>query len=108
MNLAHEFKKEDREYYRYEYACHECGRSDRGLELHHIKGRKNHEHHLSSIFNSRLLCKFCHDKILHTKEEEERFVLETMRFLKEQNYQPKKIDLLFLKEYNLLKLITKI
>ena len=108
MNLSHEFKKEDKEYFRYEYACMECGRSDRGLELHHIKGRRNFEKFLSSIFNAILLCKYCHDKILHTKEEEEKFVLKTMKFLKEENYKPNKNDLEYLKKYNLIHLIKEI
>jgi len=108
MNLAHEFKKEDRQIYLYEYSCHECGRSDRGLELHHIYAREKHKQYLSSLFNSRLLCKKCHDNIRHTKEERERFVLATMKFLKEQNYKPKQIDIDFLKENNLIHLIEKL
>ncbi len=108
MQLSHEFKTEDREYYRYAYSCLNCRRSDRGLELHHIKGRKKHQKYLSSIFNSFLICRDCHSKILHTKEEERNFVLITMKYLQREGYIPQKIDINYLEEYKLLDLIKEL
>jgi hypothetical protein len=69
MKLANPFPPSVREMYRYETECHLCGRSDAGLELHHITGRGS-----SSIFNACLLCTKCHQGMKHN-ESEEQFLL---------------------------------
>lgn len=70
----------------------DCG----GLELHHILGRKKYDKTLSSILNSALLCKRCHDMVTHSLDEHRGLFLKTLQFLQGQHYQLKQNDIDFM------------
>lgn len=91
MKLENPFPLEVRNLFLYVYYCFKCGRSDRGLELHHIFGRIS-----SSALNACPLCKVCHGAIQHTVEEEQALLKLTIRFLLREQYKLKNIDDLFL------------
>ena len=81
MKLKHPFTEETRNLYLYQHSCMDCGRSDRGLELHHITGRKS-----NSKLNAIVLCGDCHSKCCHSREEEEKYAKTAIRFhVKEKN-----------------------
>lgn len=93
MQLNNPFKTEDRLTYLYEYGCHNCGRSNAGLELHHILGRIS-----SSIFNAILLCRDCHDKVKQSDTENKKFFKINFNFLLKNYYKPRESDWDFLRE----------
>lgn len=72
----------------------DCGRSDRGLQLHHIVGRDS-----NSAFNAIVLCNVCHEKCNHSQEEERKYFKTTFNFLLITNYEPTENDLKFLRDY---------
>ena len=76
MKLRNPFSQETRLLFLYIYACFDCGRSDRGLELHHITGRNS-----SAKENAIVLCIECHSRVGHTKKEEKRYKELTEIFL---------------------------
>lgn len=71
-----------------------------GLELHHICGRRKTGEYLDSPFNASVLCKECHDHILHTQEEQLDLFLYTTKVLKEELYKPTRYDIMFLCEHS--------
>ncbi len=91
MNLANPFPPEVRLLFLYVYSCWECGRSDRGLELHHIWGRISR-----SALNAAPLCMECHHHILHDKETHRRLFKKTIDFLALIDYRTVKADADFL------------
>lgn len=94
MELNNPFSQEIRNLFLYVYSCFKCGRSDRGLELHHIVGRSS-----NSAFNACPLCVICHGKIGHTEKEEGELFLITLNFLLLSKYQPIEKDYNFLRAY---------
>lgn len=94
MKLANPFPENVRLIYLYVYACFECGRSDRGLELHHITGRDS-----LSAFNACPLCKVCHNAIIHTNYEERKYFRINKDFLLKQHYQPIEYDFEFIRDH---------
>lgn len=92
MKLAHPFSQDTRNFFLYEYSCWTCGRSDRGLELHHIKGRES-----NSPLNAYLICSYCHSHALHSQEEESKYLQTTMKWLLRQGYELTKKDIEFYK-----------
>lgn len=94
MKLNNPFPDEIRNIFLYVYACFKCGRSDRGLELHHITGRDS-----DSAFNACPLCKDCHAKIGHTQSEEKELYGYTKDFLMSERYNPIEKDWQFLREH---------
>lgn len=94
MYLRNPFPKHVRLLYLYEYSCHNCGRSGKGLELNHIVGR-----HSDSAFNASLLCIPCHAKVGHARDEESRFFEMNMRFLIRIGYHPTDKDYAFLEKF---------
>lgn len=92
MKLAYPFSQDTRNLFLYEYSCWLCGRSDRGLELHHVLGRVS-----SSPLNAFCICMECHSHMGHSKEEESKCLQITMRWLLRQGYELTKKDIVFYK-----------
>ena len=103
MKLYYPFSLETRNLYLYEHSCFNCGRSDQGLELHHILGRSKYGKNLDSAFNSSLLCKKCHNKIGHSKAEQFHLFYLTQDFLVKSYYKPIAYDYDFVR-YNYMEL----
>lgn len=57
MRLRNPFTTDTRNLFLYEFGCWGCGRSDLGLELHHLHGRES-----NSPLNACLICPRCHSK----------------------------------------------
>lgn len=91
MKLANPFPQSVRILFLYCYQCFACGRSDRGLELHHIVGRSS-----SSAFNAIPLCPYCHSKVGHTEDEERYLFSLVLPFLFQVKFQPLSSDYDFL------------
>lgn len=91
MYLKNPFPLEVRLLYLYNsYECWDCGgngSNSGGIELHHIWGRIS-----ASALNSAPMCKECHNKIGHTREEHQRLLRKTIYFLSSQGYKLKPID----------------
>lgn len=81
MNLKNPFSQKTRHLYLYEYGCWICGRSDKGLELHHIFGRVS-----SSPYNGALLCIECHGHMGHDDIEQDTLLKLACEFLARMNY----------------------
>lgn len=90
MKLENPFSQETRNIFLYVFACMDCGRSDRGLELHHINGRTS-----SSPLNAIVLCLVCHGKCGHSFEEESKYLQITIRFLLKEHYSINENDVEF-------------
>ena len=88
MRLKNNFTQETRLLFLYCFSCFNCGRSDRGLELHHISGRDD-----LSPENAIPLCPECHSHANHSDTEEARYKELTRIFLERQNYAQKDIEL---------------
>jgi len=88
MKLRNNFPEEVRLVYLYTYACEDCGRSDKGLEIHHILGRCS-----SCFLNSIVLCKDCHSRCGHSFKEEQIYLNYRIRTL--YNYSLKEEDVKF-------------
>ncbi len=97
MKLDNPFSDNTRNIFLYVYACFQCGRSDQGLELHHITGRDN-----NSAFNACPLCKVCHSKIGHTNSEERALFKIVINFLVKENYKPVESDYDFIRQHSYL------
>lgn len=93
MQLANPFTQETRNLYLYRYDCSDCGRSDQGLSLHHIRGRIS-----ASPFNACLLCDVCHSRCNHNQEEERKYFALNAKFLHYSKYKPTEEDLEFIKD----------
>lgn len=91
MQLQNPFPYEVRLLYLYVFACFQCGRSNGGIELHHIWGRIS-----GSALNACPLCKTCHNKISHNLNEHLRLFQINMNFLIDENYKLVERDNLFL------------
>lgn len=94
MKLDNPFPPEVRNLFLYVYSCFSCGRSDKGLELHHITGRDS-----SSAFNACPICTVCHAKIGHTQIEERRLFDFVQSFLLGEGYQPVQNDFDFCRSH---------
>lgn len=96
MKLDHPFSNETRHLYLGVWRCWECGSNGQtrgGLELHHIFGRVS-----SSALNSAPLCKVCHNKIGHSREEQQKYLRLTIEYLVSIHYKLKPEDDAFLVE----------
>jgi DNA-directed RNA polymerase subunit RPC12/RpoP len=93
MKLNNPFSQDTRNIFLYIYACFDCGRSDRGLSLHHIKGRIS-----NSPINAIPLCLDCHSKVGHTQDEEQRYFKLTLQFLVKEKYTYTLDDIVFYQE----------
>lgn len=91
MKLKNPFSDSVRNNFLYVYSCFRCGRSDRGLELHHITGRDS-----SSMINACPLCKDCHNSIRHNFEEETILRELTLRFYLKNEIDIPSDDVLYL------------
>lgn len=100
MKLEHSFTEYQRAIFLYHYNCFICGRSDRGIEIHHVCGRKKNEKYLDSTFNMSLLCMVCHNAIQHDFETRIYLFKSTISILKQERYAVKEIDVLFLNEHS--------
>lgn len=87
MKLDNPFPQRVRLLYLYVYSCFGCGRSDRGLELHHIFGRD-----YAAAFNACPLCKICHEKIAHNHDEHALYFFINVKFLLNEHYTPQNDD----------------
>jgi len=97
VRLKNPFTEETRNLYLYQYSCQCCGRSDRGLELHHIKGRSS-----NSKLNAIVLCLDCHKIIGHTDEEEGKYLQITIRFHLQEKNELNEDDIMFYEDNVLL------
>lgn len=97
MNLNFPFSSETRNLFLYVFSCFKCGRSDRGLELHHIVGRKS-----DSMLNACPLCKDCHAHIGHTNEEEQELFFATFHFLSLEDVPLHQKDVQFMRDFSYL------
>jgi len=77
-----------RSMYLYVFACFNCGRSDKGLELHHIFGRES-----PAAFNACPLCRVCHAAVTNSNEERARFFFKNVEFLLDNHYELQPDDL---------------
>lgn len=93
MKLNNPFSEDTRNIFLYQYSCMNCGRSDRGLELHHITGRNS-----NSPLNAIALCLDCHKICGHSFKEESKYLQIEIRFLLRNQYELTKKDLEFYKE----------
>lgn len=85
MQLANPFPQSVRELFRDCWRCWECdqnGQQVGGLELHHIWGRIS-----SSALNAAVLCKKCHEKMSHNREEHHRLLRKTIQYLWKRRYK---------------------
>ena len=80
MKLRNQFSQETRLLFLYVYSCFDCGRSDQGLELHHITGRND-----SKATNAFPICRVCHVKVKHNDEEHKRYKSITKKWLEYQS-----------------------
>lgn len=92
MELQNPFPQQVRLLYLYVYACFNCGRSDRGLELHHILGRVS-----ASTFNACPLCLVCHSEEIHGQDAQRRLFEINLAFLIKEKYRPTDNDYDFLR-----------
>jgi len=79
MKLKNNFSQETRLLFLYVYSCFNCGRSDKGLSLHHITGRNS-----NAKENAIPLCLECHSHANHSQEEEEKYKQITKKWLELQ------------------------
>lgn len=82
MKLRNPFPEEVRNLFLYCYNCFNCGRGDKGLELHHITGRNS-----NAKENAIPLCPECHSHALHTISEETRYKELNKQWLESQSNQ---------------------
>jgi hypothetical protein len=75
----------------------DCQRSDRGLEIHHCRGRIS-----NSPLNAIVLCLDCHSKCGHSFEEESKYLKIAIRYLLSINYELTVEDIEFYKTNVLL------
>lgn len=87
MALQNPFPPKVRSLYLFTWACFNCGRSDKGLELHHIFGRESF-----AAFNAIPLCRVCHAAVTNSHEERAKFFFKNVEYLLQQNYQPQPND----------------
>ena len=93
--LLNPFTQETRELFDV-YGCWECGRSDRGLQAHHICKRIS-----ASPYNCAPLCWICHlSGKIHSQEIEQKYLKKTKEYLDKQGYVATQKDLEFLNKYN--------
>jgi hypothetical protein len=92
MKLDNPFPQSVRLLFLYNYACFNCGRSDRGLELHHIWGRIS-----ASALNACPLCTVCHGAVVHTRDEHHHLLRRVINFLWRNGYRLLPVDDVFLK-----------
>jgi hypothetical protein len=93
MKLDNPFSTDTRVLFMDHYQCAWCGRSDQGIQLHHITGRGS-----SSPFNCFPICMVCHEKMCHSQEEEQKCFAYTFKLLYNQGYKPQREDYIFLAE----------
>lgn len=74
------------------WTCGENGSNSGGTELHHITGRSS-----NSPLNGAILCHKCHEKILHTQEEEMELLNKTILYLHSKGYRWTDKDVEFLR-----------
>jgi hypothetical protein len=82
MQLKNDFSNEVKAFFLDCWECWNCrcnGQEKGGLEIHHIKGRKEKES--NSVLNAALLCNSCHSHCKHTDEERTFFLVKTVRFI---------------------------
>lgn len=102
MNLRNAFSQDTRNLFLYEHSCWLTGRSDKGLELHHIRGRVS-----NSPLNAYLINPEAHSHLGHTQEEEAKFLQHTLRWLLRQGYELTKKDIEFYNTNKHLYLLDK-
>jgi len=73
------------------YWCFSCGRSDRGIELHHIYGRIS-----ASPLNCSPQCTYCHSHMNHNQDEQRTLLMKTIKYLTGIDYKFKPADYDFL------------
>ena len=78
------------------YGCWECGRSDKGVEPHHILKRIS-----GSAFNLAPLCRKCHELgNVHSIEKRKKYLNKTLNYLKSIDYKINSEDEKFLNNLN--------
>ncbi len=95
--LRNPFPHRVRLLYLYVYACFNCARSDRGIELHHIFGRES-----PAAFNACPLCRFCHSQVTNTQTECSRFFYKNQEFLLANQYKPLEEDFALVEKHYFL------
>ena len=102
MKLYFPFSDQTRSLFMYFQKCWMCesnGNGKGGLELHHICGRRKVGKNLDSPLNASVLCKVCHDKVGHTKQEQLKLFLITWKVLQQEKlFFPEEYDIIFLEE----------
>lgn len=97
MKLANPFPDSVRLLWLGWWECMNCGSNGNergGLELHHITGRDS-----NSALNGAVVCKYCHDHMVHTQEEERGLFTKVLIFLKGKRYQLTANDMLFMEKH---------
>src|ERR1041385_6945253 len=96
MKLKNPFSLRIRLLYMDVWSCWLCGLNGQnrgGLSIHHIRGRIS-----ASIFNSSLLCGYCHEHMGHSEEEERMIFLITLKWIYNIKYMPLPEDYEFLRD----------
>ena len=83
--------------------CMACGRTDKPLEDHHIKGRRDVLH--SSSFNAIRICKLCHYEAVQSDDNAVHLFEITYTYLLRKKYKPSDKDYKFIEKY--INLFTK-
>lgn len=95
MKLKNRFNDKTRELFMYHYGCGECGRSDRGIELHHILSTVS-----NSPFNCIPLCPQCHEELGRLEPLKKKWLHYTAEYLIDQKgYEPNENDVEFYKKF---------
>jgi len=93
MKLKNPFKGDTRLLFIDNFGCFSCGRSDRGIEAHHIVGRVSR-----SPLNLAPICPLCHSRINHNEFEERDLFNKVWKYLKKEGYKPTFEDREFLEK----------
>jgi hypothetical protein len=95
VRLRNPFSTDTRNLFLYVHWCFSCGRSDLGLEAHHIYGRTS-----SSAFNLAPVCLRCHSHMGHSTKEQRELLKETTKYLLSTvHYNPTADDMIFLERH---------
>lgn len=96
--MKNEFSDETRSLFIFNYQCFSC-RYTKPLELHHIFGRRREGS--DSPLNASPICRDCHEKGgIHRRENREKLLNKTLKYLERQNYKLTEKDLSFLEQTN--------
>ena len=93
MKLRNPFTESQRVLFIDHYFCALCGRSDQGIEIHHIYGRGS-----NVTLNMSPLCIVCHSHIRHDPDTHVLLFTKTLQWLFPRRYELTREDIEFIME----------